>query len=213
MKYKKVILIATLFSIVCGVAYCSTQSSNSTESGVKLTGVKVDNTNNIDFSHFNWLKQYPQLSNIESNGQTAMIDKLRTSESISQLIGPINNPYGVRDDILDYIIHNIPPDNPKLLQAAIASEFFDNLALYSISNQDKLMYVRKENLAVHCMYLASDDSPHQLRKKIESIQRNTPARSAYINNISSTVFGWQMLGSGYGSNTEDEMCKTGDYLK
>mgnify|MGYP003398912769 CR=1 FL=1 len=50
MKYRKTIVFALLLATACGVAYCSTQSVNSAESGVKLTGVKVDNTDKIDFS-------------------------------------------------------------------------------------------------------------------------------------------------------------------
>jgi hypothetical protein len=209
MKYRKTIVFALLLATACGVAYCSTQSVNSAESGVKLTGVKVDNTDKIDFSQFKWLKQYPQLANIESNNQTAVIDKLRTSESISQLIGPINNPYGVRDDILYGIISVVPESQPQLLKIAIKEAYYRNLGYYSLKSEDKLKYIRLSNLSFHCSYMLGDlDMADKLLDNLRDKYRNTDARLNYISNVEQTTFAWQTLGYGEG---EDQRCKRGDY--
>lgn len=215
---KKKILIATLLAAVaCGVAYCSTtESSNSTsKSGINLGGKTNNSIESDPLSTIQWIQKYPQLAKIESNSQTAVIDKLRTSESISALIGPIDNPYGVRNDILDAIIQAVPESNPKLLQASIQTAFFYNLASYSVSDTDKLKYVRKGNLAMHCIFMAVNNrnNANDIVDIISHKLRDNKNRSSYQNNLDLTVFAWQTLGSGYGANTEDDMCNTGEYLK
>lgn len=215
MMKKKILIAALLAAVACGVAYCSTtESSNSTsKSGINLGG-RTNNTIESDpLSTIQWIQKYPQLAKIESNNQTAVIDKLRTSESISALIGPIDNPYGVRNDILDAIIQAVPESNPKLLQASIQTAYFDNLAFYSQLDSQKLFYVRKGALTLHCMYLFSDKSPINISRIIGNKMRNSSIREQYVANIEQTVFAWQTLGSGYGANTEDDMCNNGEYLK
>lgn len=169
----------------------------------------------IDLSKINWLQRYPQLKNIPANSQTATIDKLRTSESISALIGPIDNPYGVRNDILDAILTIVPKDNLQMLHGAIQEAYYDNLSIYSKSDKDKLFYVRKSSLAMGCLfqYDVSDNNifAGKVVDEMGDKMRNTDAREERVHHLETTVFAWQMLGSGLDDQTERELCQSGEY--
>ena len=123
---KKSIIAIALILVAASIAYCSSDAFKNAalESSSSSSLNSSYAPKSIDLSKINWLQRYPQLKNIPANSQTATIDKLRTSESISALIGPIDNPYGVRNDILDAILTIVPKDNPQMLQAAIQEANF-----------------------------------------------------------------------------------------
>lgn len=216
---KKSIIAITLVVIAASLAYCSTSRLNnqsSTANSPSDLNAPYSSTT-IDLSKINWLQRYPQLKSIPANSQTAMIDKLRTSESISALIGSIDNPYGVRNDILDAIMKIVPESNTKMLQAAIKEAYYDNLSIYSKSDEDKLFYVTKSSLAMHCLMSADFTNDHNLvkshkiNKSIDNKMRDTNARAERLHQIETTVFAWQMIGTGLDDQTEDELCQSGEY--
>lgn len=214
---KKPTLVTICILVVIGAACFSNSKLKDAVFGTNnsVSSNNVYSPKNIDLSKINWLQRYPQLKNIPANSQTAMIDKLRTSESISALIGSIDNPYGVRNDILDAILTIVPKDNPQMLRAAIKEAYYDNLSIYSKSDKDKLFYVRKSSLAMHCLYKydASDNSKFA-DKTVDSLgnkMRDTNARVELMHHLETTVFAWQMVGTGLGSTTEEDLCQSGDY--
>ena len=215
MKYKKTLIVGVFFGIASSVPYCSTTNTSSDDPNVaKLRAIKSDN--GVDFSQVNWLRQFPQLESVPVGEQTAEINKLRVSESISELIGPINNPYGVRDDVLYAIMEVVPESNHKQLQAAIKSAYYATLSGYAIADEDKLKYIRRESLSVGCMYgfdvdKENYDTSDNVMKILSTYDRNTSARKKYIRNLEETVFAWQLLGDGYGLATEQKKCRNGDY--
>ena len=161
-----------------------------------------------------WLQRYPQLKTVASGSMTITIDKLRTSESISELIGPIDNPYGVRNDILDKILSIVPESNPQMLKAAIMSAYYENLALYSSSDESKLFYVRKSSLAGHCLSLIDNNKLTiytKTMRTIDSSMRNNDTREKWVSNVEQTAFAWQTIGSGLAQDEENELCQKGKY--
>ena len=213
---KKPTLVTICILVVIGAACFSNSKLKGAVFGTNnsVSSNNVYSPKNIDLSKINWLQRYPQLRNIPANSQTAMIDKLRTSESISALIGPIDNPYGVRNDILDAILTIVPKDNPQMLQAAIKEAYYENLATYSKTDKDKLEYVRKSSVTVLCMMLVDNDTSKDslsVSRTIASMMRDTNFRAVFIHNLETTVFAWQTLGSGLGSNEEEDLCKSGEY--
>ena len=213
---KKPTLVTVCILVVVGAACFSNSKLKEAMFGTNnaVSSNNVYSPKNIDLSKINWLQRYPQLRNIPANSQTAMIDKLRTSESISALIGPIDNPYGVRNDILDAILTIVPKDNPQMLQAAIKEAYYENLATYSKTDKDKLEYVRKSSVTVLCMMLVDNDTSKDslsVSRTIASMMRDTNFRAVFIHNLETTVFAWQTLGSGLGSNEEEDLCKSGEY--
>ena len=214
---KKSIIAIALILVAASIAYCSSDAFKNAalESSSSSSLNSAYAPKSIDLSKINWLQRYPQLKNIPANSQTATIDKLRTSESISALIGPIDNPYGVRNDILDAILTIVPKDNLQMLHGAIQEAYYDNLSIYSKSDKDKLFYVRKSSLAMHCLYKYDvSDNSKLANKAIDNMgdkMRNTDARDERIHHLETTVFAWQMVGTGLGSTTEEELCQSGEY--
>lgn len=216
---RKSIIVTTLLIVAASIAYCSSNASNDSilKSITSSTLNSVYSPKTIDLSKINWLQRYPQLKNIPANSQTATIDKLRTSESISALIGPIDNPYGVRNDILDAILTIVPKDNPQMLQAAIKEAYYDNLSIYSKLDKDKLLYVVKSSLAMHCLmsfdFIGDKNltNAHKINKLTDNKMRDTHARAERLHQVETTVFAWQMIGTGLDGQTENELCHSGEY--
>ena len=215
MQKKKwwLVLAIIIIAIVALVIFYEEEHSTTQKLGLKLRGVGVEHTDNTNLAHINWIKEYPQLAKVESNNQTAVIDKLRVSESISELIGPINNPYGVRDDILDEIVKMVPESNPQMLEAAVKDAYYYNLANYAISDDDKRKYMSMDAIATHCEFYfdhnASGLYAISLSEMINKKTTDTHERAEYIHHIDSTVFAWRLLGE-TGSET-DKQCAKVDY--
>lgn len=170
-------------------------------------------------SSIEWLKRYPQLKNVSANSQTAVIDKLRVSESISELIGPIDNPYGVRNDILAAILEIVPESNPKMLKAAIKAAYYANLMFFSNDDFEKINFEKSWALASWCITyndpIASVDYSlsysQRLSDMFERRMYNTSSRNRYLTRIETTTFAWKPLGTGLGGSTEDERCQNEEY--
>ena len=214
---KKPTLVTICILVVIGAVCFSNSKLKDAVFGINnsVSSNNVYSPKNIDLSKINWLQRYPQLKSIPANSQTAMIDKLRTSESISALIGPIDNPYGVRNDILDAILTIVPKDNPQMLRAAIKEAYYDNLSIYSKSDKDKLFYVRKSSLSMNCLFKydvsVNNKFANKVAHSIGDDMRNTDVRDELIHHLETTVFAWQMVGTGLGSTTEEDLCQSGDY--
>lgn len=189
-------------------------NSSSNESSTPIT-CHYSQTQQKSFTR--WQKKYPQLKSIPASCQTAMIDKLRTSESISQLIGVITNSYGIRDDIFESILLISPLDNYLFLKAAIKTAYYDNLSSYALTNTEKIATARKGSLSERCMVMFDGSGPddtaaeelwYRVSKMSSDALRDTVARDNYQRNLDQTVFAWQLLG--YDGN-EKLHCKRGDY--
>lgn len=206
-----IVIIGILALITIGVNKES-RNDSAKERNLKSEGIakKPELLSSIE-----WLKRYPQLKNVPTNSQTAVIDKLRVSESISELIGPIDNPYGVRNDILAAILEVVPESNPRMLRAAIKTAYYDNLLFYSLTDEQKLQYVKYSSLADYCVsyYDKTDnlDIYDNFAQMEERSMRNTAARLNYTRQIETTTFAWKPLGTGLGGNTEEERCQNEEY--
>lgn len=213
---KKIIILILIISTLA----LMTISINKKVPKAKLATVESSGSGGIAkepelLSSIEWLKRYPQLKNVPANSQTAVIDKLRVSESISELIGPIDNPYGVRNDILAAILEIVPESNPQMLRAAIKTAYYDNLLFYSLTDAQKLQYIKYSSLADYCVsyYDKTDnlDMYDNFAQMEEYLMRNTKTRLNYTKQIETTTFAWKPLGTGLGGNTEDERCQNEEY--
>ncbi len=93
---------------------------------------------------------------IESNSQQQALqptnDKL-TAKSQKNLAGTITNQYGIRDDILEYIIDNIPPGNKLAMEAAIKFAAYNQRIYYgNLTQEEALKLANKEMLVRSCLY-------------------------------------------------------------
>ena len=213
---RKLWFIIGALVVISAVSYYGYHSYSQSQIKQTQTIATADKYTEYDknMAEMKWLQRYPQLKTVASGSMTATIDKLRTSESISELIGPIDNAYGVRNDILDKILSIVPESNPQMLKAAIMSAYYDNLSSYSRNDDSKLENYRKFALAGHCLILLDDKTNYIYRQSIGNIankMRDTPLRKTYMDNLDQTTFAWQTIGSGLAQSEEDELCQKGNY--
>ena len=216
MKQKPLLILIAVIVLVA-VSYYGYHTYRQAQIKQAQTITTTDKYAEYDKSmaEMKWLQRYPQLKNVASGSMTATIDKLRTSESISELIGPIDNAYGVRNDILDKILSIVPESNPQMLQAAIRTAYYDNLSYYSTSDESRLYFVRKASLAASCFAnLDSENDLNTFNKEMtdeDNMMRNSSARNNWMTHVDQTTFAWQLIGSGLAQSEEDELCQKGNY--
>jgi hypothetical protein len=160
-----------------------------------------------------WKTKAPQLFNnvgysklIESSTQ---LNK-NMSESQAELIGTITNPFGIRDDILDYILANIPESNIRSRIAAIKMVYYDQEQI-GITNDKILNQIENKAAAgLYCIKLPLLDE-HQFIKGYDKLLRNTPARLNEQNRIEHLLNG-HVISADFGINTYDFKKQCSYYL-
>lgn len=212
---KKIIVLIVIIGILALItigANKKPQNDSAKEKSFKSEGIAKEPEL---LSSIEWLKRYPQLKNVPTNSQTTVIDKLRVSESISELIGPIDNPYGVRNDILAAILEIVPESNPQMLRAAIKTAYYENLLFYSTTDSQRLNYLKQWSLASTCLSYWDNSEGIEISLKmgesIAELMRNQSIRKKYISNLEQSTFAWKPLGTGLGGNTEEERCQNEEY--
>ena len=216
---RKLLFVIGAFVVISAVSYYGYYRYRQAQVNQSQANTTTDKYTEYDknIAEMKWLQRYPQLKNVASGSMTATIDKLRTSESISELIGPIDNAYGVRNDILDKILSIVPESNPQMLRAAIMSAYYDNLVFYSDSSELQLLFASKFSLANNCLSFADFNKDknlkvyNQVSSYTSNAMRNTEKRLNHLQQIEQTTLAWQVLGSNLASNEEDELCQKGNY--
>lgn len=176
---------------------------------------------NSTHSNVEWLKKYPQLGNVEKVESGLLItgdivikkDAMKANESRSELEGKITNPFGIRDDILEYIIKTVPVNNESALRAAIKLNQDDQQIYYGDLTEDQAMkLVDNQALILTCLikYLPNN-ADVILGRGIDSLMRNTKARDGHLWAVDRKYFSWKVIGSGLSVADEDNACAKGEF--
>lgn len=167
-------------------------------------GVNIDNQK--------WSQKYPQVFNnsgynnlIESNG---ILNKLKNNpESLQKLQGKITNEFGIRDDILEYILSlNLDESNNY---AAIKFSQISNYIYFSdISVVDANFYSKKQVQALFCL---NAKNWLKISRHIDAMMRDTKERNERMWWVDNHYFAYKVIGTGLNSIDEDNICKNGGY--
>lgn len=197
-KYLKLLLIFAITGAI--VVVCSTIESKSKQSNSEPQTVAQ------------WQQKYPAVfanagyqSLIESNTQLEALQHL--PESQQELIGVITNPFGIRDDILDYILINIPESDSHGLKALLFYTKYTQEVYYSnLSQESLIMRSNDSTLMAACLdeYYGVDKGI-ELTKGVNTLMRDTKSRNQHLDQIDQKVFGWSVLG-GLTSKKINEAC-------
>jgi hypothetical protein len=162
-----------------------------------------------------WQQRFPQLKALPSYSVFQSNFSESLPESMAALIGPINNPYGIRDDILEMILATIPTSQTQMLTAAIKIAYYENQLVYARDNSTRRDYLAKWALAETCLgYFENSDEltiNHNFNRQLAELMRNSPSRREYLNQLEQTKLAWQVISSGHGSSSEEQFCKEGKY--
>lgn len=158
-----------------------------------------------------WQKKTPQLfNNAGYVGLTQTSPKvIDLPESIEELRGPITNPFGIRDDILEYILKNIPSNNESAVRAAIKSmQYLQQIYFDNPTESEAMSLQAKYDLSDLCMmnYL-NKDKPLGIWR----IMRNTKARDEYMWQVDRKYFSWKVMGTGLTTADEEIACQKGEF--
>ncbi len=191
-------VIASLFVVGCAVVKCNESVTPQEQSAQALT--KWHNKNPQLFSNVGYIQQLE-----ESAPKLAKL-----SESLEELRGVSTNPFGIRDDILQYIFTSIPESNESATKAAIKLMQYLQEIYYGDHTESEIMLVhQREGLAIGCLMDYTDDI--QLPSKIMNQMRNTKARDEYMWATARKYFSWKVLGTGLNVSEEKEICEKGTF--
>lgn len=169
-------------------------------------GVNIDNQK--------WSQKYPQVFNnsgynnlIESNG---ILNKLKNNpESLQKLQGKITNEFGIRDDILEYILSlNL---NTQANYAIIQSTVNYNKIYYlAKSPKEANDFANKQSLAITCSSMITPDWLI-IGRKIDKMMRDTKERNERMWWVDNNYLGYHVIGTGLSTADEKLVCQKGDY--
>ena len=161
-----------------------------------------------------WGVKYPQLGAIESSTISVPI-AVATDSKRAKLIGVITNQYGIRDDILQYILNNVPASNKQGIEAAIHLAQNEYDIYYGSDDPEKIRY--SANMMGHiirCMNVFFEEQDHTSRN-IAKLYRNTPAREKRMHDIEGNILGGHVYDDNVGEmaninfSDSEQYCKSG----
>ncbi|MCE2706522.1 MAG: hypothetical protein LW807_05540 [Proteobacteria bacterium] len=169
-KMKISIVLSCIVAVVIGVSCASTKSTSP----------------GIDINHENTAKWKAKAPGLFANVGTLTIVEssvnVNVSESQNALVGKVTNPFGIRDDILDYIIINIPESNERARLASVKLAILNQNEIF-ISNFEQLnSFENQASAAITCLNLPIKDS-YKFIKGYDELLRNTPDRLSEQNRI------------------------------
>jgi hypothetical protein len=198
-KMSKRMKIATLTGIILGTALAIACASFSTNSS---------SADKLNTNASKWLSKYPQLGKVQV-AQLSQDKPLNLSESTSTLEGTITNSFGIRDDILEYIVKNIPENKESALRAAIKLAQNQNFIYYKLESEEALKLEDNNALLDGCLIIFLGNV--NISMGIDSLMRNTPERDAHMWKIDREYFGWKVIGSGLSIADEKAACLKGNF--
>lgn len=138
---------------------------------------------------------------------------------MAELIGPITNPFGIRDDILEYIVKTIPANNEIAMRAAIKlMQYMQQIYYGNLSESDALLNHSREVLAGTCLSRYMKQNPNFKNNDggdfvygLQMSMHNTKARVNHMWDIDRKYFSWKVLGTGLSTNEEIIACEKGEF--
>ena len=188
--------VSILSIAVVGVAAlaCANLSNNNATTGVDVSPQTTAK----------WQKKAPQLFN--NAGYSRLIESSvqlnkRVSESQAGLIGIITNPFGIRDDTLNYILVNIPENNVNSRIAAIKMAYYDQ-QMIGVTDDNKLnQLANKVSAGIDCLNLPMLKQS-KFVEEYGNLVRNSSARITEYNRIEHLLNG-HVISADFGINTYD----------
>ena len=160
-----------------------------------------------------WHVQAPTLFN--NNGYKALLESNSNDGGINNhthsttYIGEVTNPFGIRDDVLYFII-NYFPKNESAIYAAIRMEQDNTMIYKSIKESDIIQYANSP--AVWC--LGNIVGAVNLSKYVENVDnlKLSTNEGKMVDNVIRKKLGWKIFGFGHKTNQQlDTICEKGNY--
>ncbi len=159
-----------------------------------------------------WKKQAPQL--FDNTGYSKLIESDVVNKNVvneSQIyIGKVTNPFGIRDDVLDFII-NYFPNNESATYAAIRMEQTQVRIYYAKTDKEAVQISNNGEIAIWC--LANNVGFSKAEEYINNKDK-TSLDTVEGKNIDTEIrrkLGWKILGNHLSKVQMDAICEKGGY--
>jgi hypothetical protein len=202
-RQMKIISSIGIVAIAIVAIACANLNNNSIVTSVNITTQSIAK----------WQRKAPQLfSNV---GYSKLIESCtllnkNMSESQAELLGIITNPFGIRDDILNYILTNIPESNTRTRIAAIKMSYYDQQMIGVVDDKVINQLENKAGAGLYCMQLPMLEE-NKLIKGYDKLLRNTPERLNEQNRIEHLLNG-HIISYDFGIDTYDFKLQCNHYL-
>ena len=188
-----------MVAIVGGVMIACANFGSNKPSGIQVTKQ----------STAKWKAQSPSL--FANAGYSKLIESntwlnKKHSEAQDELSGKVSNPFGIRDDMLEYILTNIPESNVGAIISAIKMVQLDQQEYFIEDVTELNKVVDKEMAAVDCLstFLGGGVTGEDFLEGYNKVQRNTPLRKAKEEEIEKKLGGHVLSGNfGFWYTTND----------
>lgn len=168
----------------------------------------------VNINNSKWEKDYPKIFNnsgysklIESKG---ILNKLKNNpESLQELQGKITNQFGIRDDILEYIL-SLNLDERNNYSALKIAQTDTYIYFVAKNKTDALIYSKYYGLSLTCLSIYY---PQWLKisRHIDSMMRDTKSRDKRMWWVDNNYFSYQVIGTGLSVADENKKCKELEY--
>lgn len=155
-----------------------------------------------------WTKKYPQLANnigfaklVESNPTV-----IKHSDKIKDLIGPVSNEFGIRDEVLTLILQTIPESDVRSTIAAIKMIQFYQAQVGVTNDKEMNKLANKASAASSCINIPMMDR-YNFGQSYDKIIRDTSDRQDEQDRIEHLLSG-HVISADYGIQSYDpkEQC-------
>jgi hypothetical protein len=151
-----------------------------------------------------------QIGNHAAYQELTTTAKLPQNDTQKELIGPTNNSFGLREDVLAYIISSIPESDVKSTIAAIKMAQFDQAQIGVTSDSQLNELADKAAAASYCMELPIDTRV-AFGKGYDRLLRNTPKRLAEQDRIEG-LLSEHVISPDFGTNSYDRQEQCNHFL-
>lgn len=205
MKINKKTIFIALAILACLLIACSSLIHSQSSS----TNVTTTNVINKKL----WQAKAPQLfSNI---GYSKLVESTNNnptgSPSQNRYIGKVTNPFGIRDDVLEFILSSFPK-NESAIYAAIRNEQYELLIFNAETDKEAVKYANDGGVAIWCLGNAIGDiNADKFYDALNDVRLSTP-EGKNIDKVVRRKLAWKIWGFGHKSTIElDSICNKGAY--
>ncbi len=162
-------------------------------------------------SEKHWISIYPQLGRINASMPILGSSKVGfvAESSKDELLGKITNQYGIRDDILNYILKTIPAENESALFHAIKMAQYTQQMYISNDRETAIKEAESMGASIDCLMdsygMVNTDN---LVVALDKIRDDTPLR-LHQERVGEQLMGWQVIKANM--TPIDKLCNSGDY--
>lgn len=136
-----------------------------------------------------------------------LTEKQQESAQVDDLIGKVNSQFGIRDDIFDYIVKNIPQNNAKVFYYAMIFAAYDQKLFLSQNKEEAIKNLQNLQVPTFCLMKYNMDS---IVTNVPKMFADNEARELQKNKVESYL-AWQVIRVNYSKEELERKCNNNEF--